>query len=54
MELRLQRACNLIVRSEQSLSKIAMASGLNSTSHFSRVFQERFGVAPGAQRTRLS
>ncbi|WP_210529557.1 GlxA family transcriptional regulator [Rubellimicrobium arenae] len=54
MELRLHRARNLIVQSEQSLSEIAMASGFNSTSHFSRVFRERYGISPGSQRAGLT
>lgn len=54
MELRLNRARNLIVQTEQSLSEIAMASGFTSTSHFSRVFRMKYGIAPGAQRARLS
>lgn len=54
MELRLNRARNLIVQTEQSLSEIAMASGFTSTSHFSRVFRARYGISPGAQRARLT
>lgn len=54
MELRLNRARNLIVQTEQSVAEVAMASGFTSTSHFSRVFRARYGVSPAAQRARLT
>lgn len=54
MDLRLNRARNLIVQTEQSVAEIAMASGFTSTSHFSRVFRAKYGVSPGAQRARLT
>ena len=54
MELRLNRARNLIIQTEQSVAEIAMASGFTSTSHFSRVFRAKYGISPGAQRARLT
>lgn len=54
VEMRLHRARNLIVQTEQSITEIAMACGFNSTSHFSKVFRGRFGVSPLAHRTTLS
>jgi AraC family transcriptional regulator, glycine betaine-responsive activator len=54
MGLRLARARNLIVQTEQSVAEIAMASGFTSTSHFSRVFRATFGISPAAQRARLT
>lgn len=53
-ELRLHRARNLIVQTEQSLAEIAMASGFSSTTHFARVFRARYGLSPGAQRAQLA
>lgn len=53
-EMRLHRARNLIVQTEQSITEIAMACGFNSTSHFSKVFRSHFGVSPVSHRTRLS
>lgn len=44
MDLRLTRARNLLVQTEQSVAEIAMASGFNSTSQFSRAFRARFGA----------
>ncbi len=53
-EMRLHRARNLIVQTEQSITDIAMACGFNSTSHFSKVFRAYYGVSPLAQRATLS
>ena len=54
MEMRLHRARNLIVQTEQSVAEIAMACGFNSTSHFSKVFRSQFGVSPLSHRSTLS
>ncbi len=53
-EMRLHRARNLIVQTEQSITEIAMACGFNSTSHFSKVFRGHYGVSPVSHRTTLS
>ncbi len=54
MELRLNRAQNLLVQSEQSITEIAMACGFRSTSHFSKVFRGHFGRSPISHRTTLA
>jgi AraC family transcriptional regulator, glycine betaine-responsive activator len=54
MELRLHRARNLIVQSDQALTDIAMACGFVSTSHFSKVYRDHFGNTPGSQRAILN
>lgn len=54
MELRLHRARNLIVQSDQPLTEIAMACGFVSTSHFSKVYRDHFGNTPGSQRSTLN
>lgn len=54
MEMRLNRAQNLLVQTEQSITEIAMASGFRSTSHFSKVFRAHFGKSPLSHRTTLS
>ncbi|MFZ1470619.1 MAG: GlxA family transcriptional regulator [Paracoccaceae bacterium] len=54
VELRLHRARNLIVQTEQPIAQIAMACGFNSTSHFSKVFRNHFGSSPLARRTTLA
>ncbi|WP_343116624.1 GlxA family transcriptional regulator [Ostreiculturibacter nitratireducens] len=54
VEMRLHRARNLIVQTEQSIAQIAMACGFNSTSHFSKVFRSHFGISPLSHRTTLA
>ncbi|MCB1311973.1 MAG: helix-turn-helix domain-containing protein [Sedimentitalea sp.] len=54
VEMRLHRARNLIVQTEQSITQIAMACGFNWTSHFSKVFRSHSGTSPITQRTTLA
>ena len=51
--LRLDYASRLLVRSEKSLSAIALAAGFYDQSHFARLFKLRFGVPPGVFRADL-
>ena len=53
IELRLNRARNLLVQSEQSATEIAMACGFQSTSHFSKVYRAHFGTSPVTQRAKI-
>ena len=50
---RLDYASQLLVRSECSLSAIALAAGFYDQSHFARLFKLRFGIAPGVFRAGL-
>ena len=54
LEMRLQRARNLLLQSEKSVTEIAVATGFRSTTHFARVYRGLFGVSPGGQRARLT
>lgn len=54
MQMRLHRARNLLVQSEQSITEIAVACGFSSNSHFSKVFRGHFGKSPVSHRTTLS
>ena len=54
LEMRLQRARNLLLQSEKSVTEIAVATGFRSTTHFARVYKTLFGVSPGQQRARLT
>lgn len=54
MEMRLRRAQNLLVQTEQSVTEISLACGFHSTSHFSKVFRGFFGRSPLSHRTTLS
>jgi AraC family transcriptional regulator len=50
---RLDYASQLLVRSENSLSAIALAAGFYDQSHFAHLFKLRFGVTPGVFRAGL-
>ncbi len=54
MRLRLRAAYRLLVQSRLSVTDVALTTGFNSQSHFSRCFNTEFGVTPhklrGAQR----
>lgn len=54
MEMRLERARNLLVQTEASVTEIALACGFESSGHFSRVYRAAFGVTPMLQRGKLS
>jgi AraC family transcriptional regulator len=47
---RLQRAADLLRRSDIGLSEIAFAAGFSDQSHFTHRFTKHFGLAPGAYR----
>jgi AraC family transcriptional regulator len=52
--LRIQRAQSLMVRSEASLSQIALDCGMHDQSHFTRVFRRIVGTNPGIWRRQFS
>ncbi|MCC9608294.1 GlxA family transcriptional regulator [Blastopirellula sp. JC732] len=52
LELRLDRAHQMILHSELSVNAIAFACGFQSQSHFSRVYREKFDVSPRQTRRR--
>jgi transcriptional regulator GlxA family with amidase domain len=49
--LRLRRARNLLRQTELSIVEIALATGFNSASDFSRCYRREFGCAPVTDRT---
>lgn len=53
MRCRLQRAMDLLCRSDQSLLNIALDAGFFDQSHFTTAFRQQFGHAPGAYRRKL-
>jgi AraC family transcriptional regulator len=54
VSLRLARARELMVRTDEQMSQIAAACGFADQSHFSRVFRREVGCAPGLWRREQS
>jgi transcriptional regulator GlxA family with amidase domain len=58
MELRLQKARNLLMQTDMSVINVALACGFASPSHFSKCYRSHYSITPyrerGAQGTRLS
>ncbi|HEY3860789.1 MAG TPA: AraC family transcriptional regulator [Verrucomicrobiae bacterium] len=50
IELRLNRACELLAGSGAKVVEVALESGYQSSSVFSELFKRRFGVSPGRWR----
>lgn len=50
-ETRLQKAAQLLRKTELSISEVAYSVGINSRSHFSRVIKNRFGESPTKYRS---
>ncbi len=53
MEMRLERARNLLLQTEASITEVAFACGFESPGHFSRVYRANFGVTPQKQRNKI-
>jgi transcriptional regulator GlxA family with amidase domain len=58
MELRLQKARNLLMQTDMSVINVALACGFASPSHFSKCYRSQYNTTPyrerGAHATRLS
>lgn len=54
LDLRLQKARQLLLQTEMPVTEIGFACGFKSTGHFSRSYRAHFGVAPSSQRNRIS
>ncbi|MFQ6005324.1 MAG: GlxA family transcriptional regulator [Woeseia sp.] len=50
LQLRLQRACELLRQTSMSLVEISASTGFVSTSHFSKSYKELYGHSPSAER----
>ncbi|MEQ9692640.1 GlxA family transcriptional regulator [Shimia sp. SDUM112013] len=46
MDMRLQRAQHLLLQTSMSVTEVSVACGFNSSSHFSRLFRQRYGMSP--------
>ena len=53
IDLRLQRAQRLLVQTDMSVTEIALATGFNSPTHFSKVYRAHFGTSPCDQKSKL-
>lgn len=58
MELRLQKARNLLMQTDMSVINVALACGFASPSHFSKCYRAQYSITPyrerGAQATRMA
>jgi AraC-like DNA-binding protein len=52
-ELRLSRACDLLATTDSKVAEVALESGYQSTSLFSAMFKQRFGISPAKWRAQL-
>jgi transcriptional regulator GlxA family with amidase domain len=50
MELRLQRARNLLLQTDMSVINVALACGFTSPSHFSKCYRAQYGRTPYRER----
>jgi len=50
MELRLQKARNLLLQTDMSVINVALACGFTSPSHFSKCYRAQYGVTPYRER----
>lgn len=53
LQLRINRAENLLKHSEKTITEIAYACGFQDSSYFSRMFRKRTGMAPAEYRKRI-
>jgi AraC family carnitine catabolism transcriptional activator len=50
LNLRLDRARELLQQTDMSITSVCVACGFESPSHFSRTYRSRFGVSPRSDR----
>ncbi len=50
LDIRLQKARNLVLHSDLSLHQISLATGFSSQAHFSRCYKNLYGVTPSKDR----
>ena len=48
--LRLERARNMLIHSNFSVSEVALSVGFSDPFYFSRLFREAYGLSPGAYK----
>jgi len=50
LELRLKRARDILLRSEEQVREVALSCGFASPAHFSKCYSRFFGVSPRGER----
>ena len=50
MELRLQKARNLLMQTDMSVINVALACGFTSPSHFSKCYRSHYATTPYRER----
>lgn len=54
LEIRLERARNLLIQSSMPVVEVAVACGFVSASHFSKCFREMYGRSPQMERVQMA
>lgn len=52
LTLRLKRACALLADTDLSVTEIGIACGFGSTSYFTKLFHQQYGLTPGEYRSK--
>lgn len=52
LEMRINRARNLLMQTDMSVTNVAVACGFESSQHFSKVYKTAFGIVPSKQQAR--
>lgn len=53
VDMRLQKARNLLLQTEKPVTEIAFLSGFASPAHFARVYRSQFGISPVNQQGKI-
>ena len=53
LDIRLHKAQNLLLQTEQSVTEISLSCGFKTQAHFARVFRAQFGNTPLMHRTKI-
>ncbi len=53
VDMRLQKARNLLLQTEKTVTEIAFLAGFASPAHFARVYRNQFGITPMNQRGKI-
>ena len=54
VEMRLERARNLLIQTDKPITEISLACGFESPGHFARVYRSAFGITPSLQQGKIT